>query len=578
MSRTDTKDDLLYYLNDDKVPVIALKGSWGTGKTFLWEEVQRERNPANEKIPLYASCFGLGSLDDLKQTLFRNSLGNAESVVSTARKTYSAAKGAIEKVAGKLIPGAEGVTAIVGSIGGLLQSVVVEKTLQDRLIVLDDIERRGTSLKIDALLGFIDSLKRNNCKVLLILNEEPLTEALSADWSTLKEKCVDREISLVTAPAEAAALGLSPQTPFRQPIVDSLERLGVTNIRVVQRIDRIVGTVFQGTSTLHDTVAQSLVPAVVLLTALNFKAVPKGPDVGTLLSEWRAWCAHPSLTGKEGDQIADETAFAMNFKLTYDVEFLDLVQTHLLTGQRLREKFENLIKARERRAAENDVENAAVRYIEATYLDPSMTDQDFVATAQKFAAQWDKLSADKISAIAIDLAKRGAHKLANEIAEKWAVRWRTNPKLWDSSLYSADAFFPVIRDALVDGNRQLSIDPSLLEAVLKVSGNGWSRRHERVINDATVDDMIEAIHALNRDNFALFVFFYRSQLKDPITRDGEPLFAKGVAVFVEAARTIKAEGRHSRLAELLVMHVGEHLQLSSETSEAVTAESSAPDS
>ncbi|WP_186024187.1 P-loop NTPase fold protein [Burkholderia gladioli] len=570
MSRTDTKDDLLYYLNDNKVPVIALKGSWGTGKTFLWEEVRDEHNLDNEKNPLYASCFGLESLDDLRQALFRNSLGNAESVVSTARKTYGAAKGAIEKLAGKLIPGAEGVTAVVGSIGGLLQSVVVEKMLQDRLIVLDDIERRGSSLKIDTLLGFIDSLKRHNCKVLLILNEEPLAGALSADWSTLKEKCVDREISLVTAPAEAAALGLGPQTPFRQSIVDSLERLGVTNIRVVQRIDRVVGTVFEGTSTLHDAVVQSLVPAVVLLTALNFKAVPKGPDVGTLLSEWRAWCAHPSLMGKEGDQITDETAFAMNFKLTYDVEFLDLVQTHLLTGQRLKEKFENLIEARVGRATKSDVENAAARYIESIYLDPSINDQDFIETAQKFAAQWDKLPAEKVSAIAIDLDKRGAHKLANEIAEKWAVRWRTNPKLWDSLIYSIDEFFPVIRDALVDGNRQISIDPSLLEAVLKISENsGWSRRHERVINDATVGDMIETIYALDRANFGHFVFFYRSQLKDPITQGGEPLFAKGVAVFVEAAKTIKAEGRHSRLAELLVMHVGEHLALPSGTSDAV---------
>lgn len=565
MSRKDTKDDLLYYLNDPKVPVIALKGLWGTGKTFLWEEVKGGYTLASDRDALYASCFGLGSLDELKQALFQNSLGDAAGAISTARTTFSVTKGVVEKIVGKLVPGADGVTTLVGSIGGLLQSAVIDRTLRERLIVLDDIERRGAGLKIDALLGFIDLLKRNNCKVLLILNEEPLTSALQGDWSTLKEKCVDREVSLLTAPTEAAALGLDRNTPYRQHITESLEQLGVTNIRVVQRIDRVVGTIFRGHPSLHHAVAKDLVPAVVLLTALNFNAVPKGPDVAALLAAWRKWCVRPSPMDDRAGKISDEIAFALNFKLTSDIEFVDLVQKHLLTGQRLSDKFESLLKARESRAANNDVENAAARYLDATYLDPTMTDQDFIDTARAYATKWDSLSADRVSAIASDLARRGASELANDIADRWAARWRATPQMWLEFLHPTAAYFPAIRDALADGNLQFTNKPSLIEAVLKVSGKSWDRSHERAINDATVEEMTRTIEALGRDNFAQFAFFFRTELGEPITLNEQPLFAKGTDVFIEAASAIKREGRNPRLVELLTWHVGEHLHLSTIT-------------
>ena len=120
MSRESTKIDLLYYLNDDKVPVIALKGLWGTGKTHLWDEIKEKFPSVEESDHLYASCFGLESVDQIKAALFQNSLGKTEKAVSAAQKFSGFTIDALEKIAEKVLPGAEGVATVLGSLGGLV--------------------------------------------------------------------------------------------------------------------------------------------------------------------------------------------------------------------------------------------------------------------------------------------------------------------------------------------------------------------------------------------------------------------------------------------------------------------------
>lgn len=573
MTRATTKHDLLYYLGDKRVPVIALKGLWGTGKTHLWEEVKSEFAPINGSDHLYASCFGLESVDQIKAALFQNSLGKAEGVVTTAQRFSGFAIDVMEKITAKVVPGAEGAATVLGSIGGLVQSALIDKVLHARLIVLDDIERRGDALRIDALLGFIDLLKRNGCKLLLILNEEPIERSLASDWRTLKEKCLDREIALLTSATEAAEMGLSQDVPFRAAIINTLVRLSVTNIRVVQRIDRVVSTVFEGGADLNGTVERALLPGTVLMTALNFNATPHGPDVESLMTEWAAWCANPGYFGAKADEISDVVAFALNAKLTRDIEFLDLVRKHLLTGHRFKDEFDSLIRRRQEQAASNAAENSAMRYIEDRYLDPCMTNQDFTDRAAANKDAWKSLSADKVSVIACDLESRGAHDLASEITSQWAERWHAAPRVWLSNLFPLDNLHPVVRDVIAEGNRQLSARPSLLRAVLQVSSRSWGPDDTVAINEASIDEVVDTILALDREHFGTFIHFYRSEIQNPVVAAGEgPMFSAGIQTFLKAAHRLVADNTRPRLTELLQQHLGEHVFASS------TAEMQGPES
>ena len=62
MSLKATKEQLVELLADDDTRVIALSGKWGTGKSYMWEEVRAASEKEKVKTALYASLFGLSSI------------------------------------------------------------------------------------------------------------------------------------------------------------------------------------------------------------------------------------------------------------------------------------------------------------------------------------------------------------------------------------------------------------------------------------------------------------------------------------------------------------------------------------
>lgn len=58
-----------------------------------------------------------------------------------------------------------------------LLSSLEYKFVNNYLVCIDDIERKGSALEIKEIMGVIDELaRRKNCKVVLILNEDNLHE------------------------------------------------------------------------------------------------------------------------------------------------------------------------------------------------------------------------------------------------------------------------------------------------------------------------------------------------------------------------------------------------------------------
>jgi hypothetical protein len=65
-------DDIL---DNDRPCVIAIKGPWGVGKTYFWNEyVKRHKKRIQEKTQVraysYCSLFGIESVRELKRLLF----------------------------------------------------------------------------------------------------------------------------------------------------------------------------------------------------------------------------------------------------------------------------------------------------------------------------------------------------------------------------------------------------------------------------------------------------------------------------------------------------------------------------
>jgi hypothetical protein len=561
MSREETKRDLGFYLLDRKVSVIALKGLWGTGKTYLWDEIKGDVKSPSGKTHLYASLFGVPDIETLKLQLFQNSFGSHEDTARMAQAFANHVGGAVAGVLGKWVKGADKGAALLTGVGSLLQNTVIDLALKDRLVVLDDVERRGDSLKVGSVLGFIDDLKRKGCRVLVLLNEDPIASDNGTDWQTLKEKCIDREITLSVTPGEAAEIGLSEKAPYRTTVVAALERAGVTNIRVVQRIDRVVSSLFDDRQSLPDGVVDQLIPAVVMITALNFNAVPGGLPVREVIDDWREWVGGRGQSKAGKATLKGSISSMTTFNLTRDMEFIDLVHSHVTTGRRLTQEFERIFDAREEATRNSEVQKAALLYINAAVLDPAMENHEFVESAAKYAAAWARLSADVVSVIALDLETRGGGEIAREMTERWAENWQRSGAARESVYPVADGLHPRIRHALLERNAQLSLAPTLLSSILKVSSGGWYPADQVAINEATEREITETLRSLTAENFPLVVHFYASELKQPMApQGGVPIFTKGAESFVQVvAKIIQENKERVRLIELLQKHFGEHL-------------------
>ena len=74
MSLKSTKKQLINLLKDKDNKVLALSGKWGTGKTYMWDEVRKASEDVTDKNALYVSLFGLTTIDQVKIKLIKAQL------------------------------------------------------------------------------------------------------------------------------------------------------------------------------------------------------------------------------------------------------------------------------------------------------------------------------------------------------------------------------------------------------------------------------------------------------------------------------------------------------------------------
>ena len=203
MSLQATKTHFIQLLAEQENKVIALSGKWGTGKSHLWREVRDESQDERVKKSLYVSLFGLGDINEVKLKIVQVAIANSKDFPGLWRKVTSSIA-PIRNVLESLHKG----FSVLNDVALL----AVPTILKDRVIVLDDIERKHEKLSIDEVLGFIDEFtQQHGARFILIMNSDQLVK--KEIWETLREKVVDQELRLNTSPSEAfdiaAAMALS---------------------------------------------------------------------------------------------------------------------------------------------------------------------------------------------------------------------------------------------------------------------------------------------------------------------------------------------------------------------------------
>ena len=178
MSLQSTKSHLIQLLSEVDNKVIALSGKWGTGKSHLWREVMTSSSDQHVKNAFYVSLFGLSDMNQIKLKIVQSAIPNAQANSASWEETKRAFA-VIRKGLETIHKGF--------SVLSDLPLLAVPLILKNKVIVLDDIERKHAKLNIDEVLGFIDELtQQHGARVVLILNSDQLTD--KSAWDTLREK------------------------------------------------------------------------------------------------------------------------------------------------------------------------------------------------------------------------------------------------------------------------------------------------------------------------------------------------------------------------------------------------------
>jgi len=496
MSVEKTKAVVRDFLLNDSSEVISIKGDWGVGKTYFWDEAIEQAKSDSKFCRsnyCYVSLFGITSLEQLKSALFQNWVDKSQIgekfSVENVRKNYGKLAGQWGRFISKflpVIPGIKGNEAFLYSIAFAF--------VKDALICIDDFERKSSSLSATDVLGLISFLKtERNCKVALIYSEANFDEKSKNDYAQFREKVVDVEVQFSPTPKESAALVFTTPDIIDTQLIALTTALSISNIRILHRIKKAADITVPLLQKFDQQVTQSALRTLALFgwSYYSHRHDEKVPSYAYVTSR--------NYFGKSfGDKKTEQQRGWDALLLEYEflaVDELDMV---------LRSVIENGF-------LDEDLVRMAAEKLH----------QQVIATQSinAFGEAWDRFwsfhdddGEEKVVSTFVDLLKKHAHyispsqlnsliellrelsrdKLANELIDFYIAARREDKEIFD---YSGNIrIFGMEPDAELARKFDLQRDstketPTLEDALAHIAQeHGWSVEQEKALASATPDE------------------------------------------------------------------------------------------
>lgn len=266
MSIEIVKKQIREFLSSPKPEVLAIKGDWGVGKTYSWNKFLLKAKE-EDRISLdrysYVSLFGVNSLDAFKYTIFehvitKDMIGTEANIDTFKNNTV----GLLEVLGRKSLGLFRGSSLLKGFTPAMESLSFL--SLNGSLVCIDDLERRGSNLSIKDALGLVSQLKeQKKCKVVLLLNDKE--EGLE-DYTKYREKVVDIELKFEPTAFESAEIAFDTISENSQKLSELSQKLNITNIRVLKKIERLVNLVLPFTNEYEPEIQQQVRHSLVLFS------------------------------------------------------------------------------------------------------------------------------------------------------------------------------------------------------------------------------------------------------------------------------------------------------------------------
>lgn len=492
MSLALTKIYLVQLLNDADNKVLALSGKWGTGKSHLWNEVKNASLDEKVKGALYVSLFGLSSIDQIKKKLIEAIIPGAEAnpgLWATAKQSVSAGVKVLE-----------GFHKGFGALSDI--SLIFAPTmLRNKVIVLDDIERKHEKLNIDEVMGFIDEFtQQHSARVVLILNSDQLSDKLL--WDVLREKVIDQEVRLDTTSSEAfdIALELAP-SHYAPEIKKTIETCGVTNIRIIRKTIKAVNRILEGRVDLSAAILARVVPSTVLLAATYYKGLDNGPDIDFILT-----FGGPDNWGDYGKKAEDLDAagklrtswriLLLKLGINSSDEYENIVADFLGSGLFDAAEVRTVIDRYVDEAEVMRVRNFATQFRDHVIWHHEMTNAELLSEAKEIAKSAKMLNAATVTFLHKLIAELPEGQVsADALLSNWIADFKSKPHVvHDFDNITSGNLHPSIQALFDEAKASALANVTVFEACKYVAeNNAWGKKQESAMKAATVQDFEHTI-------------------------------------------------------------------------------------
>jgi len=268
MSISLVEKEIARFLESPAPEVICIRGKWGVGKTYFWNEFVRmakERDAIALKSYAYVSLFGIDSLERLKYSIFENRVGKENIGIEPSVKTFKSNASAVIKQLGlkslgiiSSLPHAKNYASAFQSLSFL--------SLKETIICIDDLERKGDELPMKDVMGLISLLRdRKECKIAVILNDGELKNENKEEFSRYHEKVIDASLLFDPDPKDCVRIAVKSTDQTADRLRAAVTTLGISNIRIIKKIERLVVRVAPILKDFHPNVLNQAVQSLTLL-------------------------------------------------------------------------------------------------------------------------------------------------------------------------------------------------------------------------------------------------------------------------------------------------------------------------
>ena len=299
-------------LAEETPKVAMLTGDWGSGKTYQWKQaLERSARKGGRPRYAYVSLFGLTSLAEVRKRITEETI-SAISLPGRSDTLGEAVEGGAIGLKPMQILKILPVIPYLGKLESLAQELSFA-TVRDAVICLDDLERAPATLRLADVFGLASFLKEErHCRVLLISNQKKLGDDAKDEFSTYLEKVVEERVDFAPTPEEACvvALGAEPNAACKM-LAERLIRLGVSNIRVINRLGALANDLATIVSDLHPNVLADMMNTLALFGVAHFIPQKDFPTVDYLLrygsDEWMKYFHNEKKREEQTDQEKRES-------------------------------------------------------------------------------------------------------------------------------------------------------------------------------------------------------------------------------------------------------------------------------